>query len=79
MNNNVNVIMAFDIVEADEPRNVRIVSEVKRRAIEMGGRIKNSEVECGKLWGENGNDVGEGGIRDEVVVWKYIDLHHNSK
>lgn len=44
MDYDVDVIMAFDVVEADEPRNIRVVGEVKRWSGEMRGCIQNFEV-----------------------------------
>jgi hypothetical protein len=56
------VVVCFDVVEADVAGKVRGGGEV----VGWGGR--------GEAGVEDGDDVGEGGVFDFVAVWEDVEL-----
>jgi hypothetical protein len=66
------VVVCFDVVEADVAGKVRGGGEV----VGWGGRkvVEGGNLGGGEAGVEDGDDVGEGGVFDFVAVWEDVEL-----
>lgn len=57
MNDNVDVVMAFDVVQAYESGNVGVVAKIKGRVDQIGRCVQLFDITPSVLWGQNSHYV----------------------
>jgi hypothetical protein len=71
----IEIVIRFDIIQADVTWQVWFRSEIERRLRRVRGVLrKRSDVRRGKSWVEYGRDVIQRWVLDLVAVRKYVYL-----